>query len=162
VDKLRWTKVISIGLSIYGARPKNTGHWCYYADPEIPFSKLIYMTEFDEHNAPASGFGILVEVPESSNVRCSSMRGLVDKVTASLEKLGILNKSNYLINFHAWEVEPAYVIFTKETPSIVENCIEYFDKFGIKLLGRYGSWEYSSMAENIEAGFNYASKILKK
>ena len=162
VGKLRWNKVISIAVMLSGERPKNTGHWCYYADPQIPFSKLIYMTEFDEYNAPASGFGILVEVPEAHNKHTLTKDELCGDVIIALEKLGILNKTNHLINICTWEVDPAYVVFTKETPSIVDNCIEYFDKFGIKLLGRYGKWEYSSMAENIESGLDYALKFNRR
>jgi protoporphyrinogen oxidase len=158
ISKLRWNKVISVGITIQGERPRNTGHWHYYAQPEFPFSKLIYMTEFDEYNAPADGFGILAEIPEMANDRSFS----VQRLLPSLQKLNILNSKNRLLGMHVWEVNPAYVVFTKETPSIVDNCIEYFDKFGIRLLGRYGNWEYSSMAENIESGFNYASKIIKR
>ena len=162
VRKLRWNKVISVALAIQGERPKNTGHWHYYADPKIPFSKLIYMTEFDEDNAPADGFGILLEIPESSNKHSLSKETLCGDVINLLEDLGILGNGKKILNCHTWEVNPAYVIFTKETPGIVDNCIDYFEGFGVKLLGRYGRWEYSSMAENIESGLNYASKYLKK
>ena len=162
VYNLRWNKVISIALSIYGPRPKNTGHWCYYADPDIPFTKVIYMTEFDEHNAPANGFGLLIEVPEPYNKHSLSLEVLCGKVINSLEDLGIFRGGNHLINCHTWEVNPAYVVFTKDTQSIIDNCVEYFDKFGIKLLGRYGSWEYSSMAENIESGLDYALKFNRR
>jgi hypothetical protein len=84
---------------------------------------------------------------------------LMYNIISQLYSLGILNDKNKVVDINTWEVNPAYVIFTKETPLIVSNCKEYLESVGITTLGRYGSWEYSSMAENIEDGFNYADSL---
>jgi protoporphyrinogen oxidase len=156
VLKLRWNKMLSVAISIEGDRPTNTGHYRYYTDPDILFNKLTYMTEFDMYAAPDNGFGILLEVKEpDESVRPMLMYNIISQ----LYSLGILNDKNKVVDINTWEVNPAYVIFTKETPLIVSNCKEYLESVGITTLGRYGSWEYSSMAENIEDGFNYADSL---
>jgi len=152
VSKLKWVKVISIGLSVKGKRDDSFGHWHYYADPEVPFTKVIYMTNFDRYNAPEEGFGLLIEIPVS-NIEIS-------KVIADLRKLKVLKAKDRIIDINSWEVNPAYVIFTKETPGIVAKCKEYLQDLGITTIGRYGNWEYSSMAENIKDGLNYAKNLL--
>ena len=159
VSRLRWNNVLSVAIAVKGDRPKDTGHWRYFADPELPFTKVIYMTEFDTHNAPEDGFGLLVEVPIPSTNTHEMNCMLFNKANLALEDVDVLKSGDKVVDINAWIVDPAYVIFTKETPSIVWHCKEYLAQFGITPLGRYGSWEYSSMAENIEDGFNYAKSI---
>jgi protoporphyrinogen oxidase len=156
VNKLRWVKVISIALSIKGIRDENFGHWHYYADPKIPFTKVIYMTNFDKHNAPDDGYGLLIEIPAVGNKNTGT---LINKVVNDLYKLKVLNRKDKVIDIHFWEVNPAFVIFTKETPAIVARSKEYLQEYGVSLAGRYGNWEYSSMAENIEDGLNFVKQL---
>ena len=160
-NKLKWIKVISVGLMIKRERPKDTGHWHYYADPKIPFTKLIYMTEFDKYNAPENGFCILLEVPVL-NITPMFANNINYTIMQALRDLKILKAKDQILGMYFWEVNPAYVIFTKETQKIIKHCKEYLEKFNITTLGRYGNWEYSSISENIEDGFNYARKIMQK
>ena len=150
VAKLKWNKMVSIGISIEGERP-DKGHYCYYADPDIPFNKLTYMHEFDKYSAPPEGYGILLEVKDDGDTG----QILADSINA-LKELDILNKNNKMIDANVWTVDPAYVVFTKDTPRIINDCKEFLYKHNITSSGRYGKWEYSSMAENINDGFNYA------
>jgi protoporphyrinogen oxidase len=160
VDKLRWNKILSIAFSVKGERPTDTGHYCYYSDPKIPFNKLTYMTEFDPLCAPENGFGLLLEMKEPNGKHLTETE-IYDQVIRSLFDLDVFNDTNLVIDSHIWEIDPAYVIFTKDTQRIVDDCKEYLQQFGITTGGRYGNWEYSSMAENIEDGFNFAKKITK-
>lgn len=160
VGRLKWTKLLSIGISVRGERRKGTGHYRYYANPNIPFNKVIYTTEFDKHNAPDDGFGLLIEVKLPNDNEDYDAQGIINDVLTSLYDIEILNSDDVVMGTHLWEVDPAYVIFTKETPSIIEHCKEFLAQYNITSLGRYGGWEYSSMAENIRDGFNYANKIL--
>ena len=154
VNKLKWITVNSIALSVKGKRQKETGLWHYYSDPDIVFTKVIFMTEFDGHNAPPDGFGLLIEVPGKKITKT-----LIKKAIADLKKVKVLTPEDVVIGVNSWLVNPAYIIFTKETPQIVEDCKWYFEKFNITTLGRYGSWEYSSMAENIEEGLDFAKQL---
>lgn len=156
VEQLEWVKMMSVALSIKGERPKNTGHYRYFADPEISFNKLVYTTMFDEHSAPEDGYGLLLEIKDV----CDCEHELYVKVIRLLHKLGILKEKDKVIAEHMWEIDPAYVIFTKDTQRILDNCKEFLNLYGITSLGRYGSWEYSSMAENLRDGFEYG-KLMK-
>jgi protoporphyrinogen oxidase len=160
VNRLRWNKILSIAFSVRGKRPIGTGHYCYYSEPKIPFNKLTYMTEFDPLSAPENGFGLLLEMKEPNGKNLTETE-IYDQSIRSLFDVGVFNDSNTVIDSHIWEIDPAYVIFTKDTQHIVDDCREYLHQFGITTGGRYGNWEYSSMAENIEDGFNYAKKIME-
>jgi protoporphyrinogen oxidase len=155
-------KVLSIGLSINGERPVNPGHWRYYTSPDVPFSRLIFMTEFDKHNAPENGWSLLVEITLPSGYQQPGMEKIKTDVVNCLKNIGVINAAHRVIGMHSWIADPAYVIFTPETQTITGYCLEYLEKNKIMSSGRYGKWEYSSMSRNIEDGFNFAELIKKQ
>jgi hypothetical protein len=159
VKQLQYTKVFSVGLCIKGDRPKNTGHWRYYTDPKLPFTRLIFMTEFDSHNAPSDGWGLLAEITWNEREPEPNKKILIEKVITALKQIALLNDQSIIIGKHIWTINPAYVIFTFDTRRIINNCFEFLEKYGITCLGRYGKWEYSSMYQNIKAGFDWAAKV---
>jgi hypothetical protein len=162
VQQLKYTKVFSVALCIRGPRPENTGHWRYYTDPELPFTRLIFMTEFDSHNAPPDGWGLLAEITWPGKKEQPNKKVLIEAVISALKKISLLNEQSEVIGTYMWVADPAYVIFTFETQRIINNCFEFLEKHGITSLGRYGKWEYSSMYQNIKAGFDWAKKITEK
>jgi protoporphyrinogen oxidase len=161
VRKLQYTNVVSIGLSIKGDRPKDTGLWRYYTDPNLPFTRLIFMTEFDPLNAPAEGWSLLAEVTVNQKEKLNNYDQLEKAVADGVKQLNLLSKDAEIIGIHSWLSAPAYVVFTKETERIVKKCIRYLNQNGITTLGRYGNWEYSSMFKNMKDGFDWASKFDK-
>ena len=162
LDQLEYTKVFSVALCIKGERPNNPGHWRYYTDPELPFTRLIFMTEFDQYNAPEDGWGLLAEITWNSRTPEPDKATFTAEITAALYKIAVLNEHTEVISTHVWTADPAYVIFTPETQKIVQHCFEFLESYDIKSLGRYGNWEYSSMYQNIKAGFDWATKITSK
>lgn len=146
VRRLKWTKLSSVAISVVGERP-DLGHYRYYSSPEIPFNKVTFMTEFDPSSAPPYGYGLLIEVKDSEPD--------LKEIISWLKKVGIIKEKDVIVGQRSWVVDPAYVIFTKDTHEIIENCKEYLKKLDIDILGRYGAWEYSSMAKNIKDGLDY-------
>ena len=161
VKQLKYTKVFSIALSVKGERPVNTGHWRYYTDKQLPFTRLIFTTAFDTHNAPGNGWGLLAEITWPGNEMIDES-DLVQQTITGIKSLGYLDNKQEIIGTHYWTVEPAYVIFTPETKSIINECYDFLAQHGITAAGRYGKWEYSSMFQNIKEGFNWAENITKK
>ncbi len=162
LELLEYTKVFSIALCIKGPRPVGTGHWRYYTDPALPFTRLIFMTEFDADNAPPDGWGVLAEITWSSRVPEPEEEVLTEEVVGALKKLSLLDAYSTVISTHLWKADPAYVVFTFDTQRIINNCFAFLQHYGITSLGRYGRWEYSSMYQNIKAGFDWAKKVTSK
>jgi len=159
VRQLEYTKVFSVALCIRGVRPENTGHWRYYTDPDLPFTRLIFMTEFDPYNAPSEGWGLLAEITWPRGKPGPRKEILTQEIIAALKKISLLDEQSEVIGKYLWVNDPAYVIFTFQTQRIINNCLEFLEKNRITSLGRYGKWEYSSMHQNIKAGFDWAKKI---
>ena len=161
VDRLIYTKVYSIAMCIKGERPLNTGHWRYYTNPEIPFTRLIFMTAFDADNAPQDGWGLLAEITCASTEE-PDMVELIHKTINAVKTLGYINSRQEIIGTYIWPVEFAYVIFTEDTNEIVKSCSAFLERCGISVAGRYGKWQYSSIYQNIKEGFEWAQKVSEK
>ena len=146
VRKLKWTRLSSVAVSVVGERP-DMGHYRYYSNPEIPFNKITFMHEFDPYSAPPYGYGLLIEVKDTDPD--------LKEITRWLHKIGVIRETDVIVGQRSWVVDPAYVIFTSDTLEIIEACRDWLLKQDITPLGRYGAWEYSSMAKNIKDGLNY-------
>ncbi len=152
VRRLPHNRVRSVMLCIEGPRPIDPGLWRYYADPSIAFSRLIFMTEFDPLSAPDDGWGVLVEITERAEDAPAPEDALVDRVVRDLRRVGRLPDGHRVVASRVLSADPAYVVFTPEAQEIIANATAWLRGAGIEPLGRYGRWEYSSMASAVRDG----------
>lgn len=157
---LKYNRVLSIMISIEGPRPENTGHWRYYGQSDICFTRLVFMHTFDPKLAPENGWGLLVEVIEPSEWPIRQSDEIINEVLEDIGKVNAIPDDCQVIDKHLMVVDPAYVVFTNESKALVEELKTYFDKNDVKLLGRYGQWEYSSMAQVMRDGFEWAKNLI--
>jgi protoporphyrinogen oxidase len=154
--RLQYNRVRSVALCIKGPRPKDTGHWSYYVDEAVCFTRLVYMCEFDPGMAPLDGWALLAEVPERCEDTPTQNKELIQAVRSGLERVGALPAGCEIIAEHVLDVEPAYVVFTPQNRQIVSRAQSFLRAAGIEPLGRYGRWEYSSMAQVMGDAFRWA------
>ncbi len=158
IELLEYNIVYSVAVCINGKRPEGTGHWRYYTDETLPFTRLIFMTEFDEYNAPEDGWGILAEVSHYAKDPALSIQELEQNIIACLHKINLLDAQQKVVKVHTWIAEPAYVIFTPETKDIIDECHEFLNLYNITSSGRFGNWEYSSMYQNIRTALQWTKQ----
>jgi hypothetical protein len=154
--ELLYNRVRSVALSIRGPRPKHTGHWRYYADESVCFTRLVYMCEFDPAMAPEDGWALLAEVPERGELPPRPMNELIREVRSGLARVNAVPADCHVVGEHVLEAEPAYVVFTPQSAEIVDRAQSFLRNAGIEPLGRYGRWEYSSMAQVMGDAFRWA------
>jgi len=58
-----------------------------------------------------------------------------------------------------WAIDPAYVVFTMESPAATKEIHEFLREQHTEPLGRYGRWEYSSMGQVIRDGRAWADNL---
>jgi hypothetical protein len=151
--------VWSVAVSVRGPRPAGRGHWRYYADESVCFTRLIYMHEFDPLMAPPDGWGLLVEVTDPAEAPVPEARELIGRVRAGLSKVGALPEGCEVVDVRVILVDPAYVVFTRDNRRIVEEAHGFLRRYGVESLGRYGRWEYSSMGQVMRDGFAWAEGL---
>ena len=73
---------------------------------------------------------------------------LLNKVLEDLEKVGVVY-GHTVIDYQLIVMNPAYVHITKESKEIYNSWNKKNNPNGLFSIGRYGSWTYCSIEDNI-------------
>jgi len=157
---LEWIRVYSVMLPIAGPRPGNTVHWRYFADEDLCFTRLIYMHAFDPDICPREGWGLLVEIPESSGEPVMDSETVMNRALADLDRAGVIPGDCKVLPGRVVVNDPAYAVFSSGTLDTVAGIVEWLSARDVHVLGRYGRWEYSSMAQVIRDGIALGRLLL--
>ena len=152
--RLKSNRVLSAAFSIRGPRPMGRGHWRYYADESVIFSRLMYMHEFDPECAPEDGWSLIAEVIQPAEDSFDDPQAVLARVQADIVRVGALPPGCIVVASHLLSADPAYVVFSVHDANVVERAKAFLAEFGIICLGRYGRWEYSSMSQVMRDGFD--------
>jgi protoporphyrinogen oxidase len=151
-SRLRVNRVLSVALSIRGPRPR-LGHWRYYGDESLVFTRLVFLHEYDPLMAPIAGWPLLAEIPQPAGQRLPDVRRLVARVCRDARRAGALTAVDVVVDARVMVADPAYVVFTHATNTAVQAARAFLAEKGVETVGRYGRWEYSSMGQNLRDGF---------
>lgn len=151
--RLPYNRVLTPCLSVRGPRPEGLGHWRYYADPRISFTRLVFMHEFDPDSAPADGWGLMAEITQPSSSPIPDANETIQRVVGEARELGALPADSTLVDAKMVVNEYAYVAFEHGVEPFVCRALTFLRDLGIVSVGRYGRWEYSSMAQVMRDGF---------
>lgn len=137
-----YNRVLVFNLGFDGKGPAGV-HWTYYPDPELRFYRVGYydnifqdarMSLYVEIGLPAEG-----EV----NVEAELKRVLQD-----LQEVGVLREQT-LLSWHHVLLSPAYVHIGTASQAYVSAQREALAAHGVYSIGRYGSWTYCGIEDNI-------------
>lgn len=84
---------------------------------------------------------------------------LLNKVLEDLSRVGVVNEHN-LIDHEMIVMNPAYVHITKKSKDIYNSWCKKNNPDGLFSIGRYGSWTYCSIEDNIIQAKDLSSEIL--
>jgi protoporphyrinogen oxidase len=157
--RLKRNRVLSAAFSILGPRPTDRGHWRYYTDETIIFTRLVYMHEFDQHCAPEEGWSLLAEITQPAEFPPMPQKHILKKVQEDLVRTGALPRGCRIIDAHLLLIDPAYVVFSIDDQGIAERAQAFLSAHEIITVGRYGRWEYSSMGQVMRDGFELGEAI---
>ncbi|MCA9580314.1 MAG: FAD-dependent oxidoreductase [Myxococcales bacterium] len=140
-----WNKVLVFNLGFDRKGPEKV-HWIYFPQRELPF----YRVGFYDNIFGADRMSLYVELgfPRDANVTPEQIDSLRTEVLSALEKVSIV-EGHQLVSSHAIILDPAYVHITKASTADVERHRESLASKGVFSAGRYGSWTYCSIEDNI-------------
>ena len=159
VETLRHNLVLSVFLAVRGPRPDSPGLWRYYADESVPFTRLVFMHELDPLSAPPEGWGLIAEITHPAECPLPPRDELLAAACAGARRVGALPAGCEVVFAHLRVADPAYVVFTPGTAEVVKECRDFLDARGVRTVGRYGRWEYSSMAQVMGDAFAWADGV---
>jgi protoporphyrinogen oxidase len=160
VKKLAWNRVYSLMLPVVCPLQQIGGHWRYYPDEDLCFTRLIDMKSFDPDMCPGDGNSLLVEIPERADRPVRPFSDVYGRAVRDLERAGVLSGNHKTLRGGMLVVDPAYVVFTPETSGIIDGVFDFLRSKGVEPIGRYGRWEYSSMAQVIHDGLTLGRSLI--
>jgi protoporphyrinogen oxidase len=153
---LRYNRVISVMYRVRGMRPQDCGHFAYFADEDLIFSRLAFMHQFDPESSPMGGWGLIAEITEAAEAPIASPDEVATRCLGDIRRAGVLPRGCEILDQESRVIGPAYVVSTPESLDIALRLHRFLRSNGVELLGRYGRWEDSSMGEVIRDARQWA------
>jgi protoporphyrinogen oxidase len=141
VDNLSSNKVVVFNLGFDGPTDINS-NWVYYPNDEI-----FYRVGFYNNIFGTDKMSLYAEIGLEKNQQVDEVK-LLEKVLVDLSRVGVVKEHN-LIDHQVIVMNPAYVHITKESKEIYDNWSQKNNQDGLFSIGRYGSWTYCSIEDNI-------------
>lgn len=141
VDNLSSNKVVVFNLGF----DKPTGidsNWVYY-----PGNEIFYRVGFYNNIFKTDKMSLYVEIGMDKN-QVVDEETLLKKVLEDLEESGVI-VGQKLVDHQIIVMSPAYVYITKESKEIYNSWNKKNNPNGLFSIGRYGSWTYCSIEDNI-------------
>lgn len=132
-------------------RRRRRFHWTYIADADIPFYRVGF---YPVHPAPACY--LEKSVGPDFELNTPQVR---EEVLFTFKRLGLIEENNELIFMDARVIPVSYVLFTRDWREMVPPALERLKQEGVYSIGRYGSWNYTSMSDDMAGAIRAVAEI---
>jgi protoporphyrinogen oxidase len=141
------TLVVNIALS----RRLRHFHWLYLPETAMPFYRVGYYP----------GRGVTSAYLEKTITATEGVdhRGIFRDAVYVLRKTGMIEQQKEVLFHDLKEIPVSYVVFDTNWPRLVPMMLDFLRQRQIFSIGRYGSWNYSSMADDIQTARATAALI---
>jgi len=136
------------------ARRQRRFHWLYLPEKDFSFYRVGYypgrqaVSVYLEKTVAFAG-----PIDESSVCR---------EMTSTLLRTGMVSRPGEILFHDLKKIPVSYVVFDRNWPRLVPAILSYLRRLDIYSIGRYGSWNYSSMADDIQSAMETAGQIRQK
>ena len=136
--KFDYNRVIIVGIAIKGKTPSQTT--VYVPDPRIIFHRYTWMSALiPPKNSNDSNLIVEITVPKNEKIQIENLK---KKVFRDLLEMGIVNDENSILFTRVWVNTYGYPIYSLNHNEIRDEAMKIIGEYGIKSVGRWGSWHY--------------------
>ena len=139
-----WNKVLVFNLGFNKKGKDSKNHWIYFPNKDIRFYRIGYY----DNILQTDKMSVYVEIGFDKNEEID-IEYEMKRVIEDMELCNVKQKDQKLISYSSIIMDPAYVHIKKES---IEDVIEKKIKLSqsdIYSIGRYGSWTYCGIEDNI-------------
>ena len=136
------------------ARRRRRFHWLYLPEKDFSFYRAGYyprgqaVSVYLEKTVTAAG-----PIDEACVFR---------EMKLALLRTGMIARPGEILFYDLKKIPVSYVVFDRNWPQLVPAILSYLRRLDIYSIGRYGSWNYSSMADDIQMAQITAAEIRTK
>ena len=139
--------VFNMGFDRPSGRPD---HWVYYPDPE----QIFYRVGHYDNILGQDRMSLYVEIALPSEAPID-IDTLFERTIADLRLTGVI-VDHQLVSWASVLMDPAYVHVSAASQNAAAAAIETLARRDVSVLGRYGTWTYCSIEDNIISAFDLA------
>ncbi len=150
---LSYNKVVVFNLG-FDSSTSNKNHWVYY-----PGNEIFYRVGFYNNILLQEKMSLYVEIGMDHEKEINE-KDLLNQILIDLKSVGVI-ETHKLIDYQMIVMSPAYVHINQKSKKIFKDWCDEYNKENIFSIGRYGSWTYCSIEDNIIEGKKTAELINK-
>lgn len=152
-----WNKVLVFNLGFDRKGDDRVNSWVYVPSKEFIFYRVGYY----DNILSSDRMSLYVEIGFPGDATLRTESEYLDRVLMDLKKAGIVSDQR-LMDYEAILMNPAYVHINRESLSAVSRYKEELGRWGIYSIGRYGSWTYCSIEDNIREAEELAERFRRE
>ena len=133
-------------------------HWAYFPERQYPFYRVGSPSEVHAALAPAGCRSFALEFSHRGPVDHAA---LIESSIAALHELKLLDRAKVRVS-RARTIPTAYVLFDRAHEAARATILAHLAAHGVRVAGRYGRWEYSSMEDALLTGRDAARALRQK
>lgn len=151
---LSWNQVLvfNIGFDKQGLDTKN--HWIYFPENKYCF----YRVGFYSNILGTDKCSLYIELGFSKEAIINPKQ-LLPRVLSDLQEAQIISNDMKVVDYETVIMNPAYVHVSAEAIEFVSAMKEQLSQKDIYSIGRYGSWAYCSIEDNIKEAKALAANL---
>jgi protoporphyrinogen oxidase len=132
-------------------RKRKRFHWVYLADRNIPFYRAGF---YPVHPFPTCY--LEKTITPGTVIDYEKLR---EEIVFTLKALKLIEVGEEIVFFDARIIPVSYILFTTHWPQVVPPTLEKLKAYGIYSIGRYGSWNYTSMSDDIKEAITCVEQL---
>lgn len=153
------THVVAVALD----RPTDTTrNWIYYPEPDVPFYRVTYLSNYSPALTPRPGQTLLLTETSTSRWKPEDPRTIVERVVAGLRHVGVLAPEDEVAHTWRLSVDKTYPVPTLGRDEALASIEPWLASHGIASRGRFGAWRYEigNMDHGYVQGRQWAERVL--
>ncbi len=124
-------------------------HWVYVPETKYPFYRVGCYSSFSAAMAPVGCASLYVELVDRTPPELSA---LLPDLAEALIEMGLFDRPEAIVFARLRRIEHAYVIFDHNYFASLKTVQDFLRAQRVLSTGRYGGWNYSSMADALGFG----------
>jgi protoporphyrinogen oxidase len=133
-------------------------HWAYFPERRFPFYRIGSPSEVHRALAPPGCRSFALEFSHRGPAEHAA---LIEQSLRGLEELRLIDRARVQVA-RARTIPCAYVLFDQHHEASRAQVLSWLAAQGVRVAGRYGRWEYSSMEDALLSGRDAARAVREK
>lgn len=151
-----YNKVLVFNIGFDSKGLDNKSSWVYIPNKDIVFYRVGYY----DNILAQDKMSLYVEIGFPHTIMGFDVQKLFNRVLCDLKKVGIVTTQK-VVSYSVVLMDPAYVHINRDSISETIRVKEKLKKNDIYSIGRYGSWTYCSIEDNIKEAKKLANELMK-